>query len=74
MECPVCGGPAENISPEGYDGVVVRCYACTGQYEISGTVISALLQLDRAGREAALEKAKAFAAPGTRPAITTACL
>jgi rRNA maturation protein Nop10 len=36
MECPICGGPAEDM-PNTIDGKSIRCPSC-GDYDISGTV------------------------------------
>lgn len=73
MQCATCGAVAENVTPGGFDGLVVRCEHC-GTYEIAGTAENALLRLSLPERAAALEKAKRLAAPGTRPCISSACL
>ncbi len=73
MQCSVCGAEAENLTPGDFDGLVVRCKRC-GDYEVSDSVLNALLRLDFDDRVAALDKARRFAAAGTTPAIGTSCL
>ncbi len=73
-KCPICDLPAKNVSAPDLDGIAVRCLKC-GDYEISGTVIGAVLRMDdQDGRSDVLEKAKRFAQAGVRPAITSRCL
>jgi len=73
MQCSVCGAEAENLTPGDFDGLVVRCKHC-GDYQLSDTVLNEFLRLDFDARVAALDKAKASAAGGDRPAITEGCL
>lgn len=73
MQCAVCAAPAESLTPVDFDGVIVRCTHC-GDYEVSGTVSDKFLRLGLHERAVALEKAKALATTGTRPAITMDCL
>jgi hypothetical protein len=68
MNCPICGALARNISPAGFDGLVVACRNC-GSYEISDAALNGLIRLDFEDRKAALEKAKGAASPAARPAI-----
>lgn len=70
MECPVCESPAEDVTPGGFDGRIIRC-SVDGDFEIAGTVERRLAGLDLEGRKAALAKARRFAAPGQRPTITS---
>ena len=70
MQCAICGAAAENVTPGGFDGLVIRCEHCE-TYEIAGSAENGLLRLQLPERAAALEKAKRFAAPGSRPCITT---
>ncbi len=70
MLCPICNGPAENITPGGFDGLVVKCATC-GPYEIAGTVRVRLAKLRLEDRPTVLQKAKRFAAPGARPTISS---
>jgi uncharacterized Zn finger protein len=63
MQCATCGAVAENVTPGGFDGLVVRCERC-GTYEIAGT----------AERAAVLERVKRSTPPGGRPCVTTAAL
>ena len=41
MQCPVCTRPAENLTPNTLDGVVVGCDHC-GDYRVSGTAFYGL--------------------------------
>ena len=68
MQCPVCGTPAENLTPGNVDGLIVRCVHC-GEYEIVGTAVNDLLRMQLIERADALEKARRAAPPGARPAI-----
>jgi hypothetical protein len=71
MQCAICGAVAENVTPGGFDGLVVRCERC-GTYEIAGTAENAFLRLPLPERAAVLERVKNATPPGTRPCITTA--
>jgi hypothetical protein len=73
MRCPICGGVAKDITRHDYDGLAVRCRNC-GDFEIAGTTLKDLVQLDETGRAAALGKAKRFASLGARPTISTTCI
>jgi hypothetical protein len=74
MECLVCGGPAEDItSHPGLDAIAVDCPKCK-PYEVARSVLDRFGALDSEGRAAALRKAKRFAAPGTRSAISSTSL
>jgi hypothetical protein len=72
-QCPICRRAATNNSPPDFDGISVKCLECD-DYEISGTAVDELMRLELAGRLDALQKAKRFALPGTKPSITTICL
>ena len=67
MQCPVCRGQAENLTPNTLEGVVVSCSTC-GDYRISGTVFYAFSRLQDDKRAAALAAAK-MASPTGWPAI-----
>ena len=69
MNCPVCDGPAEDVTSGGSDGQTIKCPTC-GPYEIVGWVMLRFEALGPEGRAKALKKAKLWAEPGTRPAIT----
>jgi hypothetical protein len=74
MQCGVCTGAAKDITPPGFDGIVIRCPTCK-DYEIAGG--AALARFRNASveeRAAALKKAKAFQGLPGRPTITTTCL
>jgi hypothetical protein len=72
MQCQVCAAAAENITRPGFDGLAVRCPRC-GDFEVADSALNRLLRCDADERATALEKAKRFAAPRTRPCITTTC-
>jgi hypothetical protein len=57
MQCPVCSRPAENLTPNTLDGVVVGCDQC-GSYRITGGAFHAFVGLELKQRLAALEAAK----------------
>jgi hypothetical protein len=57
MQCPVCRGRAENLTPNTLDGVVVGCTAC-GDYRIAGGAFYDFMRLQTEKRAAALEAAK----------------
>ena len=72
MNCPVCNSPAQDITPEAYDGKAFRCFSC-GEYDIVGSVYEpgALKALDLSRRKDALARAQLQALIGKRPRITT---
>jgi hypothetical protein len=57
MQCPVCAGNAENLTPNTLDGVVVGCGQC-GDYRISGGAFYGLMRLEQPRRAAVLAAAK----------------
>ena len=69
MNCPICAALAEEIAPV-IDGVSIHCPNC-GDYDVSGTVVSAeLLERSEPERQRqALATAMARAEPCTRPKI-----
>jgi uncharacterized Zn finger protein (UPF0148 family) len=71
MTCPVCGANTEQITGT-IDGVSIVCPMC-GEYDVSSSVLAAeqLQRLEPEERGDALNKAKHWARPGTRPMITT---
>ena len=73
MLCLVCNGDAKNITPGGFDGIIIDCPTCE-PYEIADSVLHKFDKIGPEKRAEALWKAKRFASPGTRPAITSACL
>jgi hypothetical protein len=70
MRCLICGGPATDISPGGFDGLVIDCPKCK-PYEVAGSIQSKLGQLDQLERASVLRKAQRFAAHGARPTISS---
>jgi hypothetical protein len=68
MQCPVCRGQAENLTPNTLDGVVVSCGTC-GDYRISGVAFYAFTRLQDEKRAAALAAAKT----STRSGWPTIC-
>ena len=73
MQCLICGAEAQDLTPGDLDGLMVRCKRC-GEYEVAGSALNGLLRLGFNERVDALKKAKKFAQPGARPAISTSCL
>ena len=73
MLCLVCNGPAKDITPGGFDGSMIDCPTCE-PYEIAHSVLHKFEMVGLEKRADALQKAKRFASPGTRPAITSTCL
>ena len=57
MQCPVCRGQAQNLTPNTMDGVVVGCAQC-GDYRITGVAFHSFMRLQTDKRAAALEAAK----------------
>jgi hypothetical protein len=37
MNCPVCGGMADDVTPHTIDGRGIHCSAC-GEYDVSGSI------------------------------------
>jgi len=63
MQCPVCRGQAENLTPNTLDGVVVGCKRC-GDYRVAGDALHALMGLAPEKRAAVLAAAKAASRAG----------
>lgn len=57
MQCPVCHGQAQNLTPNTLDGVIVGCNLC-GDYRIASGAFHALMGLHAEKRAAALQAAK----------------
>jgi len=57
MQCPVCRGPAENLTPNTMEGVVVGCAEC-GDYRISGVAFHDFTRLQGEQRSAMLAEAR----------------
>jgi hypothetical protein len=72
MQCPVCCRPAENLTPNTLDGVVVGCDRC-GAYRIAGSAFHDLMRLQLEKRVAVLEAAKLASRSGW-PMISTASI
>lgn len=72
MKCPVCFRPAENLTPNTLDGVVVGCSHC-GDYRISGNAYYRLMQLESEERAAVLQIAKVASRAGW-PTISNRCI
>ena len=70
IECPVCGGPARDITPPDLDGQAIHCKKCE-KYKITGTVKCRFSELCPELRADALRKAKRWAEPGDCPVIST---
>ena len=71
-KCPVCDGPARDITVAIIDGKSFKCGRC-GDFDVSGTVLAGdmLAPYDGPSRIAILERAKERTQPGKRPLITT---
>ena len=72
MKCPVCDGPAQDITEPGFDGKSVKCDEC-GRYNFTGTAMPRFEKLSQEERKDALHKAKRFAKTGLRPVIDSHC-
>jgi hypothetical protein len=73
MECPVCRGNVENLTPAMYKGLVLSCRRC-GAYRIMPGSVAVLPTLKVEERLAALQRAKRFASRKSLPTINRACL
>jgi hypothetical protein len=63
MQCPVCYGQAENLTPNTMDGVVVGCHQC-GDYRIAGVAFHDFMRLQSENRVAVLQAAKSASRSG----------
>lgn len=72
MQCPVCRGQAENLTPATLEGVVVSCQSC-GDYRISGTAFYGFMRMHDDKRAAALAAAKTSTRSGW-PTISRASI
>lgn len=72
MQCPVCSRPAENLTPNTLDGVVVGCDHC-GSYMIQGGAFHEFVGLEMSKRLAALEGAK-LASRGGWPLVSASSI
>jgi hypothetical protein len=72
MQCPVCGGEAQDATKISTERRGIKC-PCCGEYDVSGTVYDTgmLQKLDKDARKRALNKATRSAPPGKRPMITS---
>jgi hypothetical protein len=73
MECPVCNGNVEDLTPGSYRGLVVGCGRC-GVYRVMQSCVTILRGLKIEQRIAALQKAKKLASCKSIPTISRACL
>lgn len=60
VQCLVCGGPARDRTPPGFEGLVVGCPSC-GNYAVAAGCLDKLKALDPDGRREILRKAKQLA-------------
>lgn len=72
MQCPVCHGQAQNLTPNTLDGVIVGCDLC-GDYRIAGSAFHAFMGLHTEKRAAALQAAKLASRSGW-PIISAAAI
>jgi hypothetical protein len=70
MQCPLCSGPANDITPTDFDGEIIHCPLC-GDYEIAGNVQGRFTRSALEDRRSAWRKS--FLGPAMRPRITSAC-
>jgi hypothetical protein len=69
MQCPVCRAPAQNLTPNTLEGVVVGCPEC-GDYRISGVAFYDFMRLQSEQRAAMLAEAR-LASKGGWPLIAS---
>jgi len=72
MQCLVCTGEAKDITPAGFDGIVVRCPNC-GDYEVADSALKRFQTASLSERGVAFRKAKSLQT-AARPTITTTCI
>jgi hypothetical protein len=70
MRCPVCLGIIDRVDPAFGDYSTFNCTAC-GNYEITGSALTALIRRSKPERFAALERAKKETFSDDLPRITT---
>jgi hypothetical protein len=63
MKCLVCGGPAADVTPAGFDGVAMDCPICQ-PYEVARSALRKLNRVDTIERFGALRIARKSAALG----------
>jgi hypothetical protein len=73
IACLLCGDPASDRTPPGFNGVVVRCHSCR-DYDVTGTILTSLYALSVEERFELLRAARDHAAIGTRPSINAGAL
>jgi hypothetical protein len=73
MECPVCRGNVEDLTPGRYKGLVLACRRC-GVYRVMESSVAILPTLKVEKRLAALQRAKELASRKSLPTISRACL
>lgn len=64
MQCPICGSPARDRTPPGYNGVIVSCSSC-GNFQVAGAFLDRLRALEPDVRREILVKAKEHARFGS---------
>jgi len=73
MQCPVCGGEAQDVTEVSTERRGIKCPSC-GEYDVSGMVYATwmLQRLDKDARKRALSNARREASPpGKRSFITS---
>jgi hypothetical protein len=63
MQCPVCHGQAQNLTPNTMDGVVIGCDLC-GDYRIAGSAFHDFMRLQTEKRVAVLQAVKSTSRSG----------
>ena len=68
MKCPICAGPARDITTAGFDGISVRC-PVDGDFDVKTGFALKLQELSPAKRHYLLNDAILAARPGSRPLL-----
>ena len=71
MDCPICLGEGEDLTPVAYKGLVMNCQRCGG-FRITNNALVVLRNLKVEGRLEALFRAGTFASRAW-PTISNAC-
>jgi hypothetical protein len=72
MQCLVCAGEANDLTPRNFDGHVVGCPSC-GNYEVAGGAWDRLQNASQPERAAALAKAASLKGFARWPTIKSIC-
>jgi hypothetical protein len=72
MQCLVCAGEANDLTPLNFDGHVIGCPNC-GKYEVAGGTWNRLQNASQQQRAAALAKAASLKGFARWPTIKNIC-